>query len=570
MGRYRSAAWFSGNDVNSLMHRSWLRTEGFTKEVFQGKPVIGIANSWSEFTNCNAHLRSVADSVKRGVWQAGGFPLEFPTISLGEMLMKPTAMLYRNLMAMDIEESIRGYPIDGVVMLGGCDKTVPAALMGAASANLPSLMITGGPMLNGQWRGQEIGISDCWKIHDEMKVGNFGEEQIAEIESCIGRSAGHCQVMGTASTMACMSEALGMALPGSAAIPAVDARHKQMAEIAGRRIVQMVDNDLKPSDILTAEAFENAIRVLHAISGSTNAVIHLIAIAGRVGLELPLSLFDELSKTTPWMVNLRPAGNYMMEDFFYAGGLPALMQAMGNLLHQDTITVSGENLRKNIAKAEIINPDVIASRAKPLGEAQGLVVLKGNLCPNGAILKQAAATKELLQHEGPAVVFEDFEDLQARVDDPNLEIDENSIMVMKNAGPKGAPGMPEWGNLPIPKKLLQRGVNDLVRISDARMSGTSYGTVVLHVSPESAIGGNLAAVQNGDLILLDTQNRKLELRVEKQEIERRLAKWQPKTPRYVRGYGQMFIEHVLQAEEGCDFGFLKGHSDVERSETQHG
>ena len=570
MARYRSETWFSGNDIDALMHRAWIRSEGFTKEVFQGRPVIGIANSWSELNNCNAHLRIVAEAVKRGVWQAGGFPMEFPTISLGEMLMKPTAMLYRNLMAMDVEESIRGYPLDGVVMLGGCDKTVPAALMGAASANVPALMLTGGPMLNGHWNGKEVGISDCWRIHDEMKVGRFSDEQVAEVESCLGRSSGHCQVMGTASTMACLTEALGMTLPGAAAIPAADSRRNQMAETVGRQIVQLVNDDIKPSDVLTPKAFENAIRVLHALSGSTNAVIHLIAIAGRVDIELPLSLFDELSKTTPWMVNLQPAGRYMMEDFFYAGGLPALMREMGDLLHQDVLTVSGRNVGENLGDAKIINSDVIASLAQPLGDAQGLVVLRGNLCPNGAILKQAAATPGLLQHEGVAVVFEDFEDMHARVDEPNLDIDENSVMVMKNGGPKGGPGMPEWGNLPLPTKLIERGVNDLVRISDARMSGTSYGTVVLHVSPESGVGGPLAAVRNGDRIHLDTAGRKLELLVEDREIQARLADWKPRPPRYGRGYGQMFLEHVLQAEEGCDFGFLKGQSDVERTAKAHG
>lgn len=570
MPRYRSETWFSGNDIDALMHRAWIRTEGFSKELFQGRPVIGIANSWSELTNCNAHLRIVAEAVKRGVWQAGGFPMEFPTISLGEMLMKPTAMLYRNLMAMDVEESIRAYPLDGVVMLGGCDKTVPAALMGAASTNIPALMLTGGPMLNGHWKGEEIGISDCWRVGEEMKIGRFTEEQAAEFESCLGRSAGHCQVMGTASTMACMTEALGMTLPGAAAIPAADSRRNQMAEAVGRQIVQLVNDDIKPSDILTREAFENAIRVLHALSGSTNAVIHLVAIAGRVGIELPLSLFDELSKTTPWLVNLRPAGRYMMEDFFYAGGVPALMQEMGDLLHQDALTVSGRTIKENIIDSTVNNRDVITSPSQPLGDAQGLVVLRGNLCPNGAILKQAAATPELLQHEGIAVVFEDFEDMHSRIDDPNLEINEHSVMVMKNGGPKGAPGMPEWGNLPLPSKLLQKGIRDLLRISDARMSGTSYGTVVLHVSPESGIGGPLAAVQNGDRIRLDTAGRKLDLLVDNRTIEARLAEWKPRAPRYTRGFGHMFVEQVLQAEEGCDFAFLQGQSDVERSAKAHG
>ncbi len=570
MGRYRSENWFARDDVNGFMHRAWIRSEGFTEEVFKGRPVIGIANSWSELNNCNSHLRTVAEAVKRGVWQAGGFPLEFPVISLGEALMKPTAMLYRNLMAMDVEENIRGYPLDGVVMLGGCDKTVPAPLMGAASANIPSLMVTGGPMLNGHWAGKEVGVSDCWRIHDELRAGRMTEEEVAEVESCLSRSSGHCQVMGTASTMACMTEALGMTLPGAAAIPAADSRRNQIAEAAGRQIVQLVNDDIKPSDILTRKAFENAIRVLHAISGSTNAVIHLIAIAGRVGVDLPLSLFDDLSESTPWLLNLKPAGQFMMEDFFYAGGLPALMKELGDLIHLDALTVSTKTVRENIAGARNVNQNVIAPGGEPLGESQGLVVLRGNLCPNGAILKRAAATPELLQHEGVAIVFENFEELHERIDDPDLEIDEHSVMVMKNGGPKGAPGMPEWGHLPLPKKLLERGVDDLVRISDARMSGTSYGTVILHVSPESAISGPLAAARTGDRIRLDTANRTLDLLVEEREIERRVEEWKPRAPRYERGYGQLFLRHVLQAEEGCDFDFLKGSSEVETSAQTYG
>ena len=565
--KYRSANWFATRGVDSFLHRAWVKTEGFTDEVFRGRPVIGISNSWSELTNCNAHLRLVADAVKRGVWQAGGFPLEFPTMSLGEALMKPTAMLYRNLMSMDVEETIRANPIDGVVMLAGCDKTVPANLMGAASVNVPALMITGGPMLNGHWRNREIGVTDCWRINEELRGGRFSEEEMQEVESCLGRSAGHCMVMGTASTMACMVEALGMTLPGAAAIPAADSRRYQMAETAGRQIVELVKANIRPTDILTRKAFENAIRVLHAISGSTNAVIHLIAIAGRIGVDLPLSVFDDLSRDTPWLVNLKPAGSFMMEDFYYAGGLPAMMREIEDLLHVDALTVSGNTVRDNLVRAETVNRQVIAPRDQPLRSDGGLIVLRGNICPKGAILKQAAATERLLQHEGHAVVFEDFEDLHRRVDDPDLAIDENSVMVLKNAGPKGGPGMPEWGHLPIPKKLLERNVMDLVRISDARMSGTAYGTAVLHVSPESAVGGPLAAVRTGDRIELDARNRRLTLKVEDREIARRLEEWRPHEPKYARGYGHIFLKHVLQAEDGCDFDFLRGRSGVE-TETQ--
>ncbi len=567
---YRSENWFGRRDVDGFLHRAWVKTEGFTDEVFKGRPVIGISNSWSELTNCNAHLRLVADAVKRGVWQAGGFPLEFPTMSLGEALMKPTAMLYRNLMSMDVEETIRANPIDGVVMLAGCDKTVPANLMGAASVNVPALMITGGPMLNGRWRNREVGVTDCWKINEEMRGGRMTEEEMQEVESCVGRSAGHCMVMGTASTMACMVEALGMTLPGAAAIPAADSRRYQAAETAGRQIVELVNRNIRPSDILTRKAFENAIRVLHAISGSTNAVIHLIAIAGRIGVDLPLSIFDDLSRDTPWLVNLKPAGRFMMEDFYYAGGLPAMMNEITDLLHLDELTVSGKTVRENLIDAEVVNREVIAARNQPFRADGGLVVLRGNLCPNGAVLKQTAATERLLQHEGRAIVFEDFEELHRRVDDPDLDIDEDSVMVLKNAGPKGAPGMPEWGHLPIPKKLLARGVMDIVRLSDARMSGTAYGTAVLHISPESAVGGPLAAVRTGDRIELDVRNRRLTLKVEDREIARRLEDWRPRPPKYKRGYGHIFLNHVLQAEDGCDFDFLRGQSAVETATQTYG
>ena len=496
----RSSEWFDRTDLDGFLHRSWLKSEGVSDEAFRGKPVIGICNSWSELVNCNVHLRGLAESVKRGVLQAGGFPLEFPVMSLGESLMKPTTMLYRNLMAMDVEESIRAYPLDGVVLLTGCDKTNPASILGAASADIPSIVVTGGPMLNGHWRGKQLGsCSDCWHYNEERRAGRITEEEFTEIENSMSRSNGHCMTMGTASTMACVTEALGLTLPGGAAIPAVDSRRAQLAEAAGRKIVELVELDLKPSDILTREAFENAIRVLHSISGSTNAILHLIAYAGRVGVELPLGLFDELCESTPWLVDLKPAGRFLMEDFYYAGGLPAVMAQIAGLLHLDAVTVSGKTVGENIAGAEIINAEVIRPVDDPLDAGGSLVVLYGSLCPDGAVMKITAADPRLLAHEGRAIVFEDIHDLASRVDDPDLQCDETSVMLLRNAGPIGAPGMPEWGHLPIPAKLLKRGVTDLLRISDARMSGTSYGAVVLHVAPESAIGGPLALVRDGDL-----------------------------------------------------------------------
>ena len=513
--------------------------------------------------NCNVHLRGLAESVKRGVLQAGGFPLEFPVMSLGESLMKPTTMLYRNLMAMDVEESIRSYPLDGVVLLTGCDKTNPASIMGAASANVPAIVVTGGPMLNGHWRGRELGsCSDCWHYHEELRAGRITEADWVEIENAMSRSHGHCMTMGTASTMACVTEALGLALPGTAAIPAVDSRRAQAAEQAGRQIVELVERDLKPTDILTRPAFENAIRSLHAISGSTNAILHLIAYAGRVGVDLPLELFDELCASTPWLVNLKPAGEYLMEDFFYAGGLPAVLAQIEDLLDLDAITVTGQSVGENIAGAAIVDEDVIRPRERPLDEGGSLVVLHGSLCPQGAVLKVSAAEERLLQHEGPAVVFEDIHDLAARVDDPALDIDADCVMVLRNAGPVGAPGMPEWGHLPIPAKLLKAGVGDLLRISDARMSGTSYGAVVLHVAPESAVGGPLAFVEDGDRIRLDVEARTLDLLVEADELERRRQAWSPPGRADDRGYRSLYLDRVLQADEGCDFDFLRGRSPV--------
>ncbi len=559
----RSRNWFGRKDLDGFAHRSWVKAEGFSDAMFDGRPVIGIANSWSELTSCNAHLRQVADAVKRGVLSAGGFPLEFPTISLGEVLMKPTTMLFRNLMAMDVEECIRAYPLDGVVLLSGCDKTTPAMLMGAVSADVPAIVVTGGPMLRGIRGQEELGSgTDTWRLWAERRAGRLSEEEFCEYEACMSRSAGHCMVMGTASTMAAMAEALGMALPGNAAIPAADARRMALAEGAGRRIIEMAREGVKPSRILTAAAFDNAIRADMAIGGSTNAIIHLVAIAGRAGVPLPLARFDELSRTTPLLVNVKPSGKHLMEDFFYAGGLPAVLRELLPLLHRDALTVNGRTIGDNVARAENWNADVIRPLAMPLAPEGGTVILTGNLCPDGAVLKQSAASAHLLTHRGRAVVFEDHADLHARIDDPRVPVDETSVLVLKRVGPKGAPGMPEWGAAPIPARLLQKGVKDMVRISDARMSGTSYGTVVLHVSPEAAVGGPLALVRDGDEIELDVPNRRLTLRVPDEELTRRRAAWTPPPPHFERGYGRLFLDHVLQAHQGVDFDFLVGKTPV--------
>jgi L-arabonate dehydrase len=565
----RSRNWFGRNDLDGFVHRSWLKAEGFSDAVFDGRPVVGIANSWSELTNCNAHLRQVADAVKRGVWSAGGFPVEFPTISLGEVLMKPTTMLFRNLMAMDVEECLRAYPLDAAVLLSGCDKTTPAMLMGAASADIPAVMVTGGPMLSGKWRAEELGSgTDAWRLWAERRAGRMTDEELCEAESCMSRSSGHCMVMGTASTMASVVEALGMTLPGNAAIPASDSRRLAMAEMAGRRAVEMaIAGGPKPSQILTPQAFDNAIRADMAIGGSTNAIIHLVAIAGRVGAALPLKRFDELSKTTPFLVNLRPSGKYLMEDFFYAGGLPAVLKQLLPLLHGGAMTVNGHSIADNVKDAKCFNEDVIRPLAMPLSSEGGTVILFGNLCPDGAVLKQSAASPHLLTHRGRAVVFEDHADLHKRIDDESIAIDENSVLVLKQVGPRGAPGMPEWGAAPIPARLLKRGVKDMVRISDARMSGTSYGTVVLHVAPESAIGGPLALVRDGDEIELDVPRRSLTLKVGDDELARRRATWKPRPPHFTRGYGKLFLDHVLQANEGVDFDYLKGRTPVRFEDT---
>jgi L-arabonate dehydrase len=556
--KLRSQEWFSGLSYEGTVRRAWLRSEGFGAKVFEDRPVVGICNSWSELNNCNVHLRGLAEAVKRGVWAAGGFPLEFPTISLGELFMKPTTMLFRNLMAMDVEESIRANPIDGVVLLSGCDKTTPAQLMGAASADIPAIMVTGGPMLAGNWQGNVLGSgTDGRKYFQELRAGRITEEQWCEIEGCIARSAGHCTVMGTASTMASMAEALGMTLPGGAAIPAVDSRRYQLAEASGRRIVEMIREDLRPSRILNKAAFENAIKADMAIGGSTNAVVHLVAIAGRLGIGLPLSDFDRLSRQTPFLANVKPSGEYVMEDLFYAGGLPAVLKELEPLLDTAVLTANGKTLGENLRGVGQGNRKVIRSLEQPLSPEGGTAILYGSLAPDGAVIKQSAASPRLLKHRGRALVFPGYDELRARIDDPALDVDENTILVLQNAGPRGGPGMPEWGHLPIPARLLKKGVDDMVRISDARMSGTSFGAVVLHISPESAVGGPLALVRTGDEISLDVDARRLDLCVPEEELNRRRAAWRPPSPHYTRGYGKLFLEHVTQAHLGCDFDFLR-------------
>jgi L-arabonate dehydrase len=555
--KLRSQEWYSGHAYENYARRAWLRAEGFPADVFQNKPVIGICNSWSELNNCNAHLRIVAEAVKRGVWAAGGVPLEFPTISLGEMFMKPTTMLYRNLMAMDVEESIRANPIDGVVLLCGCDKTTPAQLMGAASADIPAIVVPGGPMLSGQWKDRRLGSgTDGRKLFDLFRTGRVTEEEWSEIEGGLSRSAGHCTVMGTASTMTSLAEALGMTLTGCANIPAPDSRRLAIAELSGRRIVDLVWEDVRPSQIMTRQALENAVTVDMAIGGSTNAVVHLVAIAGRLGIALDLPDFDTISRRTPWIANVKPSGEFLMEDFYYAGGLPAVMKEILPLLHGDSLTVTGKTIRENVERAECHRREVIRTAAEPLHREGGTVVLYGNLAPDGAVLKQTAASARLLQHRGRAYVFENYQQMRAEIDREDLPVDKDTVLVMKNCGPKGAPGFPEWGHIPMPKVLLDRGIDDVVRISDARMSGTSFGTVVLHVAPETAVGGPLHAVRTGDEIELDVAARRLELRVPADEIQERLSLFQPAPPQYTRGYGRLFLEHVTQANLGCDFDFL--------------
>jgi L-arabonate dehydrase len=567
----RSQSWWDGGPLDLIGHQSQFRMQGFPEEAFRGRPIIGILNSWSEVAGCNAHLRELAEQVKRGVLRAGGFPVEVPVISLGEPIIKPTAMLYRNLMAMAVEELIRGNPLDGVVLLASCDKTVPAALMGAASVDVPALMVTGGPMLSGRFRNENVGAcTDCWRLNDELRGGRITQADWDEFESGMCRSFGHCSPMGTASTMACMTEALGMAPSGSAAIPAVDSRRGHVAERAGFQIMDLVAAGTRPSDIMTRDAFENAIRTLHAIGGSTNAVIHLMAIAGRLGVEVPLELFDELAASTPLLLNIKPSGAYLMEDFYYAGGLPAVLAQISDLLHLDARTVTGRTMGESINGAAIVNDDVIRPRERPLLTGGSLAILRGSVCPDGAVLKVSAASPALLQHEGRAVVFHGVDELHATIDDPALDIHPDDVLVLQNGGPVGAPGMPETGHLPMPSYLLRKGVTDMVRISDARMSGTGFGTVVLHVTPESAIGGPLALIETGDRIRLDTAGRRLDLLISDEELADRRRAWVPRPPGDTRGYRGLYLRTVMQANQGCDLDFLVGSSAPVRAGITHG
>ena len=560
MEKLRSQNWFGKTGKDGFIYRAWMKNQGIPDDMFDGRPVIGICNTWSELTPCNAHFRDLAESVKKGVYEAGGYPVEFPVMSLGETLIKPTAMLYRNLASMDVEESIRANPIDGVVLLCGCDKTTPSLIMGACSVDIPTLVISGGPMLKGHWRGKDIGTSDVWRFDEAFKLGEINEQQLTEAEGCMARTQGHCAVMGTASTMATMVEALGLSLPNNAAIPAADVRRKVISQLSGRRIVEMVKEDLTLSKILTREAFENAIMVNAAIGGSTNFVIHLLAIAGRIGIDLNMEDFDKFSQHIPLLANLQPSGKFFMEDLYYAGGLPAVIKEMKNVLHNNALTVNGKAIGVNSESAEVFDRNIVATMDAPFKENSGIAVVRGNLSPNGAVIKPSAATPALMTHRGKAVVFETIEDYHSRIEDPDLDIDENSIMVLKNVGPKGYPGMAEVGNMGIPKKLLEKGVHDLVRISDGRMSGTGFGTVVLHVSPEAADGGNLALVYNGDYISLDVPNRTLNLEVSDEELVERRKNWQPIDLNINRGYVSMYIKHVEQAHLGADMDFLKGKS----------
>src|SRR5450631_329492 len=559
----RSAKSYGPKDKDGFIHRSWMKSQGFPSDVFDGRPVIGICNTWSELTPCNSGLRDVAEHVKNGVWEAGGLPLEFPAMSLGETQMRPTAMLFRNLLAMEVEESIRGNPIDAVVLLGGCDKTTPGQLMGAASVDLPTMVVSTGPMLNGKFRGRDIGSgTDVWKFSEAVRAGTMSLGEFMGAESGMSRTPGTCMTMGSASTMACLMEAMGIALPFNATTPAVDAGRRRIAHETGRLIVRLAREDVRLSKVLTRATFENAIRVLGAVGGSTNAVLHLLALAGRLGIRLELADFDRLTADVPLLVDLQPSGRFLMEDLHYAGGLPAVMKELGSLIHGDAATAWGQPIGDSFAAAECFNREVIHTLAEPANSISGIWVLKGNLCPQGAVVKPSAASPALFSHRGPAVVFESIEDLRARIDDPGLEVDANSVLVLKGCGPKGYPGMPEVGNMPLPRKLLERGVRDMLRISDARMSGTAFGTVVLHVAPEAAAGGPLAVVRNGDEILLDGPNRRLELLVSPDELTARAATWkqhQP-APKYSRGYYRLYIEHVMQADHGCDLDFLTGSS----------
>ena len=560
----RSARWFQPDDLRSFGHRSRLKGMGWADDDYRDKPVIGILNTWSDLNTCHSHLRERAEEIKRGVWQAGGFPVEVPVMSLGEMLMKPTTMLYRNLLAMETEEVLRCHPIDGAVLLGGCDKTTPALLMGAITMNLPTIYFPCGPMLNARWRDQTLGSgSDAWKFWAERCAGNLCDQDWKDIENSIARSPGHCMTMGTASTMTAIAETLGLTLPGASSIPAMLSEHSRLATATGRWIVEMVWKNLCPRDLLDERSFDNAITMDMAVGGSTNAIIHLLAMARRAGIPLQLDRFDEISRKTPVIANVRPAGDrYLMEDFYNAGGLKALLWRIKDFLHLDCPTITGRSLGENIAGSEVIDNDVIRPLDEPLSEEGGTFILRGNLAPHGCVIKPVAAEPRLQQHTGPAVVFDDYASLKAGLHEDSLEITEDSVLVLRSAGPLGAPGLPEWGMLPIPNKLLKSGVRDLIRISDSRMSGTSYGTCVLHISPESHVGGPLAWVETGDLIRLDVPGRTLDLLVDEEEIERRRAAWVPPQPKYERGYGKMFINHVTQAHEGCDFDFLEKQGEV--------
>ena len=558
--KLRSRDWFGREGKDGFIYRAWMKNQGYPPDEFEGKPIIGICNTWSELTPCNGHFRDLAESVKRGVWEAGGFPLEFPVMSLGETIIKPTAMLFRNLASMDAEESIRGNPLDGVVLLGGCDKTTPSILMGAASVDIPTIFVSGGPMLNGNFRGKKIATSDIWRFSEAYRKGDMNKADLLEGEAAMCRSSGHCAVMGTASTMACMVESLGVSLPTNAAIPAADSRRKVLAHMTGRRIVDMVKEDQRLSKVLTRKAFENAIMVNAAIGGSTNFVVHLLAIAGRIGVKLELEDFDLLSRNIPLLTNIQPSGKYMMEEFYYAGGLPVVMKELLSKIHKDIVTVTGQTVEENVKDAVCYDDEIIATLKKPFKTESGLAVVKGNLAKDGAIIKPSAATPELMVHKGKAVVFETIEEFHNKINDPDLPADKDSVLVLKNVGPKGYPGMAEVGNMGMPKKLLDAGVTDMVRISDGRMSGTAFGTVFLHTSPEAAAGGVLTLVKDGDLIEVDVPNRKIHLHVSDEELEERRKNWKPYDLEYGRGYVQLYIDHVQQANLGADLDFLRGGS----------
>jgi dihydroxy-acid dehydratase len=563
----RSYRWYGPDDLRSFGHRSRAASMGCVQADYAGKPVIAIINTWSDINPCHSHLRERANDVKRGVWQAGGFPVEMPAITLGETFQKPTTMMYRNLLAMETEELLRSYPADGCVLLGGCDKTTPALLMGAISMNIPAIYVPAGPMLRGNWHGQILGSgSDVTKYWAERRAGNIDLQDWMQIEDGIARSAGTCMTMGTASTMTSLTEVLGFSLPGASSIPAVDSNHVKMANRSGRRIVEMVWEDLKPRDILNDASFNNAIVSVFALGGSTNAVIHLLALAGRAGIKITLDRFDQLSRKTPLLANLRPSGKYLMEDFYYAGGLLALLNTIAPQLDLSCLTITGKTLGENVAGAEIYNTDMIRTLDNPVLESGGLAILRGNLAPTGAVIKSSAAEPRLLKHTGHAIVFDSYNEMNARIDDPVLDVDASSVLVLRNAGPKGAPGMPEWGNLPIPQKLLRAGIRDMVRISDARMSGTSYGACVLHVSPESFVGGPLALLKDGDIVELDVSERQLNMRVNDDELGRRRAAWKPKEGIYHRGYGRLYMQHIKQADQGCDFDFLEGTAPIPEPE----